>query len=370
MSTLAFTDATTFAPTLSVILNGTPTPTDVTRSITSATVIAEPTALDHATVVVANPYPALRFTHGADAGLFREGSGIVVQIGYLDASSALFDGEITCITPSFPASGVPTLAVEAQSRLFRLASPPQSHTYSQVTDAAVAEMIAQRNGLTAAAVPTTEVHDSLVQMHKTDLEFLRSRADEIGYEVVTEGLTLNFRPRADDTPPEFVLVWGDPQLATQDGSYPLESFEPRLNARAPVTSVEVRGLDPLTRDLIKGTAQTGSEDVPAGSGMSAAQVTQAAFGSDDLVVVNRPILTQEQADTAARAIYNDRALGLVQATGTTVGIPDLRPGTVVQVAGVGIRFSGGYYLTRVTHRIGPGGYLTSFTASSSVVGAI
>lgn len=370
MTLPALSDTASFAPTVAFALDEIPAPPDVARCVSSINVIAEPTALDHATLVVANAYPEMRFTHGVDAGLFREGAGLVVRGGYRDALSTLFDGEITGITPSFPATGVPTLTVEAQNRLHRLTSPFRTYPFQQMTDSAIAEAIASRNQLAPLAIQTTVVHETLNQFHQDDLAFLGARAQAIGYEVVVEGTTLNFRPKADASTPEFRLVWGDAQLATQPASYPLQSFEPRLNARGPVTSVQVRGQDPASRQLIIGTAQAGSEDVQGGSGETGTEITAQAFGDDQLVIVDRPILSQEEADTTARAIFNDRALDLVQATGTTVGLPSMRPDAVVEVAGVGLRFSGNYYLVRVTHTLGPSGYTTSFTARSSVVGPV
>jgi phage protein D len=43
-----------------------------------------------------------------------------------------------------------------------------------------------------------------------------------------------------------------------------------------------------------------------------------------------------------------------------VGLPDLRTGCVVQISGVGKRFSGRYFVTGTTHTIGDGGYTTRF----------
>ena len=39
------------------------------------------------------------------------------------------------------------------------------------------------------------------------------------------------------------------------------------------------------------------------------------------------------------------------ATGTTVGLPDLRAGQRVRIKGVGSRFSGTYFVTKTTHTI-------------------
>jgi phage protein D len=53
---------------------------------------------------------------------------------------------------------------------------------------------------------------------------------------------------------------------------------------------------------------------------------------------------------------------MVKASATTVGLPDLRAGRRVQIAGVGSRFSGTYFVTDTSHTIGDGGYTTRFNA--------
>jgi phage protein D len=76
-----------------------------------------------------------------------------------------------------------------------------------------------------------------------------------------------------------------------------------------------------------------------------------------------PAVDQGEIDAAAKARFNAAGLALVTAEGRVLGRTDLKPGTVVKIAGVGARFSGPYYLTAVSHRYrAQGGYVTAFTA--------
>jgi len=52
----------------------------------------------------------------------------------------------------------------------------------------------------------------------------------------------------------------------------------------------------------------------------------------------------------------------VTATGSCIGLPDLRAGQHVRIKGVGARFSGLYFVTETTHTINDQGYTTKFTA--------
>jgi len=49
-----------------------------------------------------------------------------------------------------------------------------------------------------------------------------------------------------------------------------------------------------------------------------------------------------------RAIYNSRALEFVTGSGSSIGLPDLRAGRVIELQGLGLRFSGLYYITQAT----------------------
>jgi phage protein D len=46
--------------------------------------------------------------------------------------------------------------------------------------------------------------------------------------------------------------------------------------------------------------------------------------------------------------------------GTAIGNTDIRAGEVVELNGLGKRFSGLYYVTSSTHEVGPKGYRTRF----------
>jgi uncharacterized protein len=78
------------------------------------------------------------------------------------------------------------------------------------------------------------------------------------------------------------------------------------------------------------------------------------------VVVNAPVFTKGQAQAKARALLQQRLRGVVKASATTVGLPDLRAGQLVSIKGLGARFSGTYFIQDTTHTIGEMGYTTQF----------
>ncbi|CAG1003580.1 hypothetical protein MYXO_03218 [Myxococcaceae bacterium] len=347
-----------FAPAFRVTLNGSALEADISKQITDISVTHELDSTDHFALTVVNAYPRMRWTHTDDADLFKEGNAIKIEMGYVDDMQALLDGEITKISPNFPESGAPTVRIEGHSRLHRLQGSRKTRTFRDSTDKQIAEQIAQELGLTPEAEETQTRHPYVIQYNQTDLDFLKERARLIHFEAQVEGKTLIFRKAKEGQGMTYVLEWGKF----------LKSFTPTLNTLHQVSEVVVRGYDPKNKTEIIGHAGGGDEESTMGGSRTGAQVAADAFGTRSQEMrIDPPIASQEEADQRARAIYNQRALQLVTGSGSSIGLPDLRAGRVIELQGLGPRFSGLYYLTQTTHNIGGGGYLTAFSAKRNAL---
>jgi uncharacterized protein involved in type VI secretion and phage assembly len=80
-------------------------------------------------------------------------------------------------------------------------------------------------------------------------------------------------------------------------------------------------------------------------------------------VVNRPVDNQDEATTLAKAVFDSHDGSFVQAEGTTVGNPAIKPGMTVPMGGLGTKLSGKYYVTSATHKLSSEGYTTDFVVS-------
>jgi uncharacterized protein len=359
-----------FAPAFKVQMNGAALAADVSKNITDVSVTHDLGTTDHFALTIANPYPAMRWTHTGDADLFKEGSAVKVEMGYVDDLHLMLDGEITSISPAFPASGTPTVRIEGHSRLHRLQGTRWTRTFQDVTDKQIVETIARDLNLTPQVEETKTKHPYVVQFNQTDLDFLKERGQYIHFEVLVEGTTLIFRKAKEDQNKTYALVWGNPSQSFDPSrtALPLISFNPTLNTLHQVTGVRVRGYDLINKKGITGHAGAGDEATTMGGSHTGAQIAAQAFGgtrTEDRVTM--PIASQEEADQRAQAIYNERALQLVTGSGSTIGLPYLRAGRVVELAGLGPRFSGLYYVTKATHSLSSGGYLTTFSVKRNAV---
>jgi phage protein D len=100
-----------------------------------------------------------------------------------------------------------------------------------------------------------------------------------------------------------------------------------------------------------------------------------AYGNRTEVVIRPPVRTVAEAKQRARAVLEDQSKRLIEGTGSTIGLPDLRAGCAMEIIGFGVHsdsngnlqgtasdFDGEYYVTQTTHTISTSGYRTEFSA--------
>lgn len=352
-----------FAPAFQVEVNGQTLAADISKNIQQVSVGLKKDLMDTFNLVIANAYPMLRWTHTSDADLFKEGTSVRIALGYVDDLREVISGEITKIGLTFPDSGMPTVTIDGYTLLHRLSAAKKTRSFQKMSDKQVVQQIGGEAALEVQADETGSPLDYLMQSNQTDLEFVSARAKRIRFEVLARDNKLLFRKPPEESPNVYTLVWGHAQAAFAGGSsnLPLKNFTPELNAmnQGPVT---VRGYDPAGKKPIVGRANQGDEDAKMNRTTVGTQITTRAFNrSKEYIRVNVPVVSQAEADQHAKAIYNERSMGLVTGSGSTIGIPALKPGAVVELAGLGPRFSGLYYVSEATHAMGSAGYSTNFS---------
>jgi hypothetical protein len=78
-------------------------------------------------------------------------------------------------------------------------------------------------------------------------------------------------------------------------------------------------------------------------------------------VVRTPVFSTAEARQIAGGHFNVRALSFIQGEAEVIGTPNLVAGDLVVLENLGVRFSGTYYLTSVTHAVNQKGFTTRVT---------
>jgi phage protein D len=350
-----------YAPSFRIIVAGTELRHGVTVDVLSVRVTETFNKADSFTFTLRDRHPEKnRLFAGGDAlqwmdsEVFDEGNEVEIHMGYMDNLHLMLRGEITAVSPNFPSSGQPSLTVQGYNLYHRLQRQRRREPFEAATDSGIAQEIATDAGLNSS-VDETEAEHSLVSP-KGDhyASFLLQRARRIGYEVTVKDRDLIFqRPRYIENPgPVLTLEWGKSLI----------SFSPRLSTHNAVTQVTVRGVQTSQgkgKDPLVGTAQAGDEQVVMGA-ETGSQVAQRTFGDHLVLVQDHNIASAQEANEMARAHLETQAMDFISGKGSCIGNPDLKSRMVIELKGLGKRFSGNYYVTSTTHAISTGGYRTDF----------
>jgi phage protein D len=301
----------------------------------------------------------------SDTTIFDVGNRVHVRMGYADDLRFMASGLISALTPKFPESGPPTLGVTGVDAMLKLRDrkPVGSDVKKFVdrTDWQIAQEIAARNHLDVKVTEKGPRQPLVVQKNQDDAQFLMERAKRIDFDCFiridpdTGRDTLYFMSPTDARDGSkvrvYVFEWGKSLI----------NFNPVLKLGKQVSKVTVRGWDPRTKKPISYTA--GPDDLPkssGGGGESGPEIAGKRLGDKQDVIVDQPVSTIEEARELAMSRMRERAYDYLTGSGQVIGLPDLRPGDNVELLGLGKRFSGSYYVTKVEHSLGGSGYLTQF----------
>lgn len=287
-------------------------------------------------------------------------------------SNTLVDGEITSIEPIYDGADV-YLRIRGYDRGHRLTHGKATRTYGDgnpiglgIGDADIVKKIASEHGLTAkvdALSLMTVKYKYVMQYNQNDWDFLWARANQLGYQIYVEGKNLHFCPASDSR------AKTDPSKLDFGGN--LTRFEPRVAAMGQITQTEAYGWDPSQKKNVnsstmvelslKGTKAL-ANTIPANAQM------KSSFSSKAKDFVIEPNATSTpQAKAYADAAFSRASSSFMQAYGELdEGDPFLVAGSTVVVNGLGLRFTGKYYVTEAHHTFRHGAHRTTFSVTGNV----
>ncbi|NUT50360.1 MAG: phage late control D family protein [Saccharothrix sp.] len=306
--------------------------------------------IDSFTVTLVNWDDMTRTPKHSDAKTFLPGKKLALSLGYRGGGSLtrMLSGDITVARTHFPADAVPTLTVTVVDVLHRLRDVRRTVVYEKMTDDAIAKKVAKRLGVSIKTSPVDgPVHPYVLQDNEYDVVFLLSLARRAGYELwVDKDGVLRFGVAGKTEVHD--LVWGEGTLV---------EFEPVLNFTRQVEGATVRGWDRSRKEPIVASVARGALPGPEDNDLKRA-LAAATLGRKDITVG----VVASAGEAKHRALGRLRTLGaeMLRASGSTIGLPDIRAGCRIKVGQVGTRFSGTYYVTGTEHRLGKSGYRTYF----------
>lgn len=349
-----------YVPSFEVKLDGRPPGREVIRDILSVSYKDNVQEIDSFDITINNWDAQTRTFKYSDSDLFDPGKRLELSMGYRDAMRTMLKGEITSLRPSFPAGGGSTLTISGLNILQRFRTQQESRTYVNRTDSQIAEEIGGRLRVDVEAAHASDepTFEYLIQDNQYDIIFLMERARQAGYDIFVEErndggtvrTVLAYRASTTVHQPTYRLTYGKSLI----------EFSPELTTANQVSKVTVRGWDAVNKKEINYTATRG-ELATKGVGEAGGQAAiDKSIEAKAEIVASKPVESEAEAQKVALQILEGIAKEMVKGTGSVVGLPDIRAGTVLEIDGLGQRFSGRYFVVSTTHAIGDSGYTTQF----------
>ena len=271
------------------------------------------------------------------------------------ADTPIFKGEVVSISLEYgmwEPGGAMITVLQAFDRAHRLNLGRKTRAFVQQKYSDIAKKIASEHGLSSQVDNTVQIYDHVFQTNQSDWEFLRQMADRVGYELFVEDTKLYFQKTQKSPGTPIELNWQEE----------LTQFHLRASTNFQVTEVSVKGWDWEKQQAIVGKVSNGNGRPKIGDTRTGTAQAQGAFGKSEILITDIPVMSQDEAKNVAQSVANAIDGEHIYAQGVTArGMGEILPGKLIEIKGIGKRFSGKYYVTSsIHHYTNTDGYSTSF----------
>lgn len=300
-----------------------------------------------------------------DAGVLLPWEPIVIEAAFGTETEEIMRGFIRQVVVEYPESQAgATVKVECQDDSIQLDRSTKRFVWgadAPTSDAAILAEILKSYPLLAASGDNGPGQDALqVAQDDTDIQFLRKRAEENGYELIFSEGEVYFGPmRLTGTAQDAIMVYAG-------ASTNCLSFSANADAhQADAVAVDVPDAE--------GDGQTEQIVSPNLDVLGTVHADSASSGLEGFVWKMSGVAGADEATLVAKAQQkaNDFDIHKVKAEGELDGSlygHVLKVGFPVPVDGVGDWLGGTYYVDKVSHRIHQEGYRQRFTLLRNAFG--
>ncbi len=312
----------------------------------------------------------------APAGTFDLDNKLTLAVGYApDPLESMFEGEVTGVTVTFPASGMPTMTLVAHDYLNRLQRGKYARGFGFLPDALIAAILSAENLLIPLIDPAIIVGSTALaavnfifggtgrkQRGQSDFELLQEVATLYDADFWVDGHVLYLSRFIKEYTPRLTLTWGQNLI----------DFSPKVSTIGQVAGVAKRFvLREIPLDFLVAVGYDfDRESIIISVVPGAAAATTAQLLGSLLTIIDQPIGSPADITNSAlaiahelREVLNNRLTG----TGSCVGDPRIRAGAMVRIEGLGPDFSGDYRVASATHTIDASGYKTAFEVKKEIL---
>jgi Rhs element Vgr protein len=281
----------------------------------------------------------------SDTDTFAPGKEIVISAGYGDSVSAIFTGIVVRHGIKITGNNEARLQIECKHKAVSLTIGRKNANYVDMKDSDIISQLVSPCGVSAKVAATTTQHKEIVQYYSTDWDFIVARAEANGMLVVADDASVAVQPPQTSTAAVLTVTYG----------IDLMGFQADIDARTQLQSVVGAAWDPSTQAVVQQTARPAS--LYTQGDLDAATLAKVAGPAAYRLQTTVPLVSDDIKSWAA-ARQMKSALAKIRGNMKFQGSALAKPGAMIELVGVGKRFSGSVYLGSVRHEIAHGNWIT------------
>ncbi len=283
--------------------------------------------------------------------LIKNGKEVTVKMGYDDNKSEVFFGIIETVEMISRRDKGGELEITAFDKSYNMRRAKKTFKWTDKTYTQVVKEIGGKYGLTLDCDDTSTELPLIVQMNKTDFEFIEQLAAEMSYNAFVLGDNLYFKDFSESSMKDCLL--------SLKGNEHLTKFECKKSSANQVSKVIVNSYDHLKKLEIKSEVSTVKQlNTSDENGASLVDEMDSANCIEEIYCMAND---ESAAKLIGEMTINKMGEGFMTGSGTSIGIPVIIPGRYIKIENYGETFDQSFCIEKVSHTLGSYGYVTTFS---------
>jgi len=336
------TPATPDVCTVAILVDGKEIPGDL--HVLSVSVTRELNRIPAASIQLRDGEPSKATFAVSNTDNFVPGKEIEIQLGYRSQNETVFKGVVVRQGIKIRKSGS-VLFVDCRDSAVKMTSGLKSHYFTDKKDSDIMEEILGSHSLQKDVETTTPDLKEVVQYDSTDWDFLLCRAEANGQVVLVEDGKVTVAKPATS---------GSPVLQVAYGSTVLE-LDAEIDARWQSKGVKTSSWSPADQKAVDADAKEPS--VTQSGNLSAADLAK-VLGDEVHAIRHGGRLKEPELQAWADARLLKERLAKIRGRASFQGFAGVGPGKIVELSGIGERYSGKLYVSGVRHNVSNGNWQT------------
>ena len=306
--------------------------------------------LPKARLVIFDGSPATGDFPISNLATFLPGKNVTIAAGYDENQTLIFTGVVVSQGIEINQSKSSKLIVDLTDKAMVMTLDRKNAVFANTKDSDLIQTLISTNGLSGTVSSTTTVYEDIVQYYSTDWDLMVMRAELNGFVVITDGGQITVQAPNTQADPVLEVEYGDSIL----------DLEAQMNAATQYKSTAIKSYawDEATQAMLESGPGSLSVTEP---GNVSSETLAATFNVSTYTQQTGGMIPSTALQDWSTAELLKSKLSKIRGQVRYQGSALAKPGSMIQLAGLGDRFNGAAFVSAIHHSICDGMWSSTAT---------